>query len=79
VLVFELCGYYRLVHQGLGLLYQIWGQLTDFIYARYVAGSEHFGYCPKTGELYIHQVKPGEILVEACSNADVQIACQMDV
>jgi len=40
---------------------------------------EHFGYCPKTGELYIHQVKPGETLVEACSNADVQIACQMDV
>ncbi len=34
---------------------------------------EHSRYDPKDGELYLRKVKPGEILVEACRDTDVQI------
>jgi len=37
---------------------------------------EHMGWDPIGGELCLGRVKPGEILVEARSSADVQIACQ---
>jgi hypothetical protein len=31
---------------------------------------------PKDGELFLSRVKPGEILVEARFNTDVQIVCK---
>jgi hypothetical protein len=38
---------------------------------------EHVGWDPKDGELCLHRVKPGETLVEARSDSDVQIDRQM--
>ena len=35
--------------------------------------TEHDRYDPKDGELYLRRVKPGETLVEARSDTDVQI------
>jgi hypothetical protein len=37
---------------------------------------EHVGSDPKDGELYLSRVKPGEILVVARSDTDVQIVRQ---
>jgi hypothetical protein len=37
---------------------------------------EHIRYDPKDGELYLSRVKPGETLVEARSDTDVQIVRQ---
>jgi hypothetical protein len=34
---------------------------------------QHSRCDPKDGELYLRKVKPGEILVEACHDTDVQI------
>ena len=34
---------------------------------------EHSRYDPKDGELYLRRVKPGETLVEARSDSNVQI------
>jgi hypothetical protein len=38
---------------------------------------EHICWDPKDGELCLNRVKPGETLVEACSDSDVQIDCQI--
>jgi hypothetical protein len=38
---------------------------------------EHTCWDPKDGELCLHRVKPGETLVEARSDSDVQIDRQM--
>jgi hypothetical protein len=38
--------------------------------------TEHKGSDPKDGELYLSRVKPGETLVEARSDTDVQIVRQ---
>jgi len=35
--------------------------------------SEHSRWDPKDGDLFVCLVKPGETLVEACSDTDVQI------
>ena len=40
----------------------------------YRSDLEQIWYDPKDGELCLNRVKPGEILVEARSGADVQIA-----
>jgi hypothetical protein len=38
---------------------------------------EHACWDPKDGELCLNRAKPGETLVEARSNSDVQIDCQI--
>jgi len=38
---------------------------------------EHVCWDPKDGELCLNRVKPEETLVEAHSNSDVQIDCQI--
>ena len=38
---------------------------------------EHTCWDPKDGELCLNRAKPGETLVEASSNFDVQIDCQI--
>ena len=38
---------------------------------------EHTCWDPKDGELCLNRVKPGETLVEARSDSDVQIDCQI--
>jgi len=45
--------------------------LPDLLHCMYVV--ETLSYGPKDGELYLSWVKPGETLVEARSDTDVQI------
>jgi hypothetical protein len=45
--------------------------------ARFLVALEHIGLDPKDGDLCLGWVKPGETLVEARSDTDVQIVRQI--
>jgi hypothetical protein len=47
-----------------------------FVFSVGLTAEEFLSMDPKDGELYLSRVKPGEILVEARFNTDVQIVCR---